>query len=97
MCIHDSEETETFTSAPALGVGIMLTLCSLIVFSANVIQYGMDQLHDAPTDDLILFIHWHVWTSYLTIFILSEQALLHSLHTSFINGISRSNTMLTEM
>ena len=52
-------------AAPALGVGITLTLCSLITFSANVIQYGMDQLHDAPSDDLTLYIHWYVWTSYM--------------------------------
>ena len=36
-----------------------------IAFSANVIQYGMDQLHDVPTDDSVLYIHWYVWITYL--------------------------------
>ena len=36
----------------------------LIGFSANSIQFGLDQLHDAATEDLILYIHWFVWTSY---------------------------------
>ena len=38
--------------------------CGLISFSANVIQYGMDQLHDAPTDDSVLYIHWYIWTTF---------------------------------
>ena len=33
-------------------------------FNANVIQYGMDQLHDAPTEDSILYVHWYVWTTF---------------------------------
>ena len=46
----------------------MLTLCSLIAFNANVIQFGTDQLHmlhmhDASTDDheYVLYIHFYVW------------------------------------
>ena len=45
--------------------GLLLIFCSLIAFSANVIQYGMDQLHDAPTDDSVLYIHRYVWTIFL--------------------------------
>ena len=45
-------------------IALLLMLCGLICFSANVIQYGMDQLHDAPMEDSILYIHWYVWTSY---------------------------------
>ena len=44
--------------------GVILLFCSLVAFNANVIQYGMDQLHDAPTDDSVLYIHWYVWTVY---------------------------------
>ena len=40
--------------------GVILLLCSLVAIRANVIQYGMDQLHDAPTDDSVLYIHWYV-------------------------------------
>ena len=45
--------------------GILLIVCSLVAFNANVIQFGLDQLHDAPTEDSILYIHWYVWTSYV--------------------------------
>jgi peptide/histidine transporter 3/4 len=45
-------------------IAFLLIPCGLICFSANVIQYGMDQLHDAPMEDSILYIHWYVWTSY---------------------------------
>ena len=44
--------------------GVILLFCSLVAFNANVIQYGMDQLHDASTDDSTLYIHWYVWTIY---------------------------------
>ena len=39
-------------------------LSGLIAFSVNSIQFGTDQLHDAPTEDTILYLHWYVWTSY---------------------------------
>ena len=45
-------------------IAFLLIPCGLVCFSANVIQYGMDQLHDAPMEDSILYIHWYVWTSY---------------------------------
>ena len=47
-----------------LFIALLLVPCGLIFFSANVIQYGIDQLHDAPMEDSILYIHWYVWTSY---------------------------------
>ena len=30
-----------------------------------MIQFGLDQLHDASTNDSVLYIHWYVWTCYL--------------------------------
>ena len=47
-------------------VGIILLFSSYISFSANVIQFGMDQLHDSPSEDSVLFIHWFVFTSHLS-------------------------------
>ena len=43
---------------------LLLMLSGFIAFNANAIQYGMDQLHDAPTEDSVLYFHWFVWTSY---------------------------------
>ena len=45
-------------------IALLLTLCGLVSFNANVIQYWMDQLHDAPTEDSILYVHWYVWTTF---------------------------------
>ncbi len=55
-------------------VGIVLVLAgiihvTLLVFLINSIRFGMDQLHDSPTEDSILFIHWYVWIQYFCSFI----------------------------
>ena len=34
-------------------------------FAANVIQFGMDQLHDSPGEDRTLFIQWYVWVYFI--------------------------------
>ena len=41
----------------------------LVGFTANVVQFGMDQLHDCPGDDRTLFVHWYVWVYFVTIVI----------------------------
>ena len=38
-------------------------------FNANIIQFGMDQLHDSPVDHQSLFIFWYVCVYYLAEFI----------------------------
>ena len=45
-------------------VSIAVLTCHT-AFSANIIQFGMDQLYESPTEDSILFIFWFVFTSYL--------------------------------
>ena len=45
-------------------IAVLLLLCGIVSFSANIIQFSIDQLHDAPTDDSVLYIHWHVWSCY---------------------------------
>ena len=32
------------------------------LFEANAIQFGLDQLLEAPTPKLITFIHWYYWS-----------------------------------
>ena len=44
-------------------LAIMIT--AYMVFIINGIQFGMDQLHDSPTQDSILYIHWYVWINYI--------------------------------
>ena len=52
-----------FLGIPAI-VGALLFLASIVAFNANVIQFGLDQLHDSPTEHLVLYIHWYVVLSF---------------------------------
>ena len=54
----------------AIFMYVLFTVCS-VAFSANVIQFGMDQLHDSPMDHQRLFIYWYVWLETLSSFIVS--------------------------
>ena len=42
--------------------GFPLFVCSFVAFNANVIQSGLDQLHDSPAEDQVIFIKWYIWT-----------------------------------
>ena len=51
-----------------VAVGLLVSAAVLTchtAYSANVIQFGMDQLYELPTEDSILFIYWFVLTSYI--------------------------------
>ena len=50
------------------GLVFIMFYVGLIGFTANVVQFGMDQLHDSPAEDNTLFIHWYVWTYYASFF-----------------------------
>ena len=41
---------------------IALIITGVGLFEANAIQFGLDQLLEAPTPKLIAFIHWYYWT-----------------------------------
>ena len=70
----------------ALGCILALLLyVGLIGFTANVVQFGMDQLHDSPAEDNTLFIHWYVWTYYASFFVV-QLALNLGLTPMFINA-----------
>ena len=38
-------------------------------FQANIIQFGLDQLHDSSTKEIASFILWYVWTFYSSPFV----------------------------
>ena len=46
---------------PAVIILALMT-ASVGLFEANAIQFGLDQLLEAPTPKLIAFIHWYYWT-----------------------------------
>ena len=64
---HVNRGTFFLILIPILTFNALIELVTLfpsyISFSANVIQFGMDQLHDSPTEDSVLFIHWFVFSS----------------------------------
>ena len=52
-------------------------------FQANIIQFGIDQLTDASTDEIISFVNWYAWTyvtsGVVSIFVSSCMSPLYSL------------------
>ena len=50
-------------------IAVFASTVSFVGVNANIIQFGMDQLHDSPGDHQSLFIHWFTWVYYLGIFI----------------------------
>ena len=46
-----------------IGALMTLALVGLGGFQSNVIQFGIDQLHDASTSEITSFISWYVWTA----------------------------------
>ena len=78
------------TLAVVLIMFIALLTCHTAV-SANIIQFGMDQLYDSPMEESALFIIWFVFTSYLgfAIFKLGwiETAGSFLLYTSLLSAL----------
>ena len=52
----------------------LLLLSSFVGIRANIIQFGMDQLHDSPQDHQSLYILWYMWVTTLAIFIADTTA-----------------------
>ena len=61
-------------------IGIFLNVSSMVTFNANFIQFGLDQLHDAPTEHLVVFIHWCVIISKIAV--LASNIFIDSNFTS---------------
>ena len=47
-----------------LGAVIVCAIASIGMFEANAIQFGMDQLLEAPSAQLSAFIHWYFWSTH---------------------------------
>ena len=69
------------------GIVVIMLYVGLIGFTANVVQFGMDQLHDSPAEDSTLFIHWYVWTYFASL-------LIVQLTMAFCLGLSFFETSL---
>ena len=60
--------------------GILMVIAAIGFggFLANIIQFGVDQLHDASTDEITSFISWCVWCAYSSQFM--TQCILKGLN-----------------
>ena len=61
-------------------VALALMMVCFVGFNANVIQFGLDQLHDSPGEDQSLFIHWYIWTYNAALY--TEHFIISSLEVS---------------
>ena len=58
-----------FSGIVLAGFLMLVKIIGFVGFTANVIQFGMDQLHDSPGEDRSLFIHWFMWLYYISVFL----------------------------
>ena len=87
---------------------ILVTLIALVItgvglFEANAIQFGLDQLLEAPTPKLIAFIHWYYWTHnvvqlvvmYLIVGWITIEASLNSLPSQYEEELIKNSYIFT--
>ena len=58
----DSHQLRVVAYAVSSFLFIMLFVLGIGGFQSNVVQFGLDQLLDASSEELSLFLHWFVWT-----------------------------------
>ena len=51
----------------ALPLAMIVMNIGLAGFKANIIQFGIDQLQDTPSEQFSTFINWFVWTIFLSV------------------------------
>ena len=59
------------------GVAVLLLLPGIACYQANVIPFGLDQLREAPSMSLVLFVHWIVWADRLGTFVIQAIDALY--------------------
>ena len=67
-------------------------MVGLGLFQANAIQFGLDQLLEAPTPKLISFIHWYYWSQNVTglvVFYIASAFITTSLVRYIIQQIAQ--------
>ena len=74
----DNSKIETVYFYATTAVSVPLIVVSLIgagLFEANAIQFGMDQMLEASSDQLSTFIHWYYWSINLGQLLVTSIAL----------------------
>ena len=94
---HYAHDRHARITIGIVGYSILFIMATVyVVFIINAIQFGMDQLHDSPTEDSILYIHWYVWIYYTCSlisqtnwnFLLYEGYYIGYIDTLKISGLS---------
>ena len=70
------------------------------LFQANAIQFGLDQLLEAPTPKLIAFIHWYYWAQNvgsLAFFCVTESGLIISKEIDLMTNATISQTLYKQL
>ncbi len=58
--VNNTAKAHTLVSV-IIVVSLILLFVGLATFSSNIVQFGLDQLMDKPSDSLGVFVHWLVW------------------------------------
>lgn len=62
VCSSVLKPQKWFSVVASGEAALMVCLAGLGLFEANAIQFGMDQLLEASSDQLSTFIHWYYWS-----------------------------------
>ena len=68
MVIHPSYQIATYMyiSGDVIAVTfVLITTAGLGMFESNAIQFGMDQMLEASSEQLSSFIHWYFWCAHI--------------------------------
>ena len=83
-----------------LGVSIIITLLGLGMFESTAIQFGMDQLLEASSNQLSTFIDWYYWSckvGQLIVMLLSVGVLIYFSSCTYPLNTTASNTLYNDM
>ena len=62
LFLETNHEEDNNIEFVGIAITVILVTTGVGLFEANAIQFGLDQLLEAPTPKLIAFIHWYYWT-----------------------------------
>ena len=90
--LHYSLKGKIFTAIFSLAVfPTLLLTASFIGLVSNIVQFGMDQLHDSPASHQSLFIYWFLWVYYLAFLI--SQVLWYIVFEAFQTILSITTSL----
>ncbi len=62
---HENNDEYRILFSLVVALGLIMAL-AVVSFQANIIQFGMDQLYDSPSNHQSLFVHWYLWAFQLS-------------------------------